>query len=269
MFRFTYPETKNAYVVIDAFDKGSYVKSDSEENKIIGYSTKNSGGCWNFFRICHPVRQTVYLYFRREREQHSPDETEVQGNHTGAIISSLTQKGRSFTHVSLLLLSVMSRAELNLKELGQKDSFDQLVTKGKDIWNREMSKSRCWKTIISTICLSIPASIVRCCSHAVFINRRLKDGSYLQPLQRKTLPGYMFTDHRLLGYVHFVCSPFLNLMYHVHESERCKEGLVSMRTPEKRIPSGMGKSRTPWLYGKSANSACMVASAPISELAWM
>ena len=27
MFRFTYPETKNAYVIVDAFDKGSYVLS--------------------------------------------------------------------------------------------------------------------------------------------------------------------------------------------------------------------------------------------------
>ena len=44
MFRFTYPETKNAYVIVDAFDKGSYVKVIPEENKIIGYSTKNSGG---------------------------------------------------------------------------------------------------------------------------------------------------------------------------------------------------------------------------------
>lgn len=44
MFRFTYPETKNAYVILDAFDKGSYVKVIPEENKIIGYSTRNSGG---------------------------------------------------------------------------------------------------------------------------------------------------------------------------------------------------------------------------------
>ncbi len=40
MFRFTYPETKNSYVIVDAFDKGSYVKVIPEENKIIGYSTK-------------------------------------------------------------------------------------------------------------------------------------------------------------------------------------------------------------------------------------
>ena len=48
---FTYPETKNAYVVIDAFDKGSYVKVIPEENKIIGYSTKNRAECRRTSRI--------------------------------------------------------------------------------------------------------------------------------------------------------------------------------------------------------------------------
>ena len=31
-------------VVVDAFDKGSYIKVIPEENKVIGYTTKNSGG---------------------------------------------------------------------------------------------------------------------------------------------------------------------------------------------------------------------------------
>lgn len=43
-FRFTFPETKKAYIVIDAFDKGSYIKVLPAERKIIGYSTKNTGG---------------------------------------------------------------------------------------------------------------------------------------------------------------------------------------------------------------------------------
>ena len=43
-FRFTFPETKDAYIVIDAFDRGSYVKVIPEENKIVGYTTRNSGG---------------------------------------------------------------------------------------------------------------------------------------------------------------------------------------------------------------------------------
>src|SRR5690606_16968765 len=43
-FRFTFPKTDEAYIVVDAFDNGSYIKILPEENKIIGYTTKNSGG---------------------------------------------------------------------------------------------------------------------------------------------------------------------------------------------------------------------------------
>src|SRR5688500_7203860 len=44
MFRFTFPKTDHSYVTIDAFDKGSSIKVIPEERKIIGYTTKNSGG---------------------------------------------------------------------------------------------------------------------------------------------------------------------------------------------------------------------------------
>ena len=44
MFRFTFPQNANSYVLLDAFDKGSYVKIIPNENKIMGFTTKNSGG---------------------------------------------------------------------------------------------------------------------------------------------------------------------------------------------------------------------------------
>ena len=50
MFRFTFPETKDAFVVTDAFDRGSYVKIIPEENKIVGYTTRNSGGVPDNFK---------------------------------------------------------------------------------------------------------------------------------------------------------------------------------------------------------------------------
>ena len=50
MFRFTFPESDNSYVIVDAFDRGSYVKIIPEENKIIGYTTRNSGGVPQNFR---------------------------------------------------------------------------------------------------------------------------------------------------------------------------------------------------------------------------
>src|ERR1700761_758364 len=39
-FRFTYPKTDSSYIVIDAFDRASYVKILPKEQKIIGYSTR-------------------------------------------------------------------------------------------------------------------------------------------------------------------------------------------------------------------------------------
>ena len=42
VMRFTYPETSEARIVVDAFDNGSFVKVSG--NKIMGYTTKNSGG---------------------------------------------------------------------------------------------------------------------------------------------------------------------------------------------------------------------------------
>lgn len=42
--RFTYPQTDHAYVVIDAFDRGSYVKILPAQQMVIGYTTRNSGG---------------------------------------------------------------------------------------------------------------------------------------------------------------------------------------------------------------------------------
>ena len=44
IFRFTFPETDSANVLVDAFDRGSAVEIIPEKNAIIGYTTRNSGG---------------------------------------------------------------------------------------------------------------------------------------------------------------------------------------------------------------------------------
>src|ERR1700710_40141 len=43
-FRFTYQKNDSSYIVIDAFDKGSFVKIIPDQNKIIGYSSKYARG---------------------------------------------------------------------------------------------------------------------------------------------------------------------------------------------------------------------------------
>ena len=49
MFRFTFPEN-DSYIVVDAFDCGSSIRIIPEENKIIGYTTRNSGGVPDNFK---------------------------------------------------------------------------------------------------------------------------------------------------------------------------------------------------------------------------
>ena len=94
MFRFTYPETKNAYVIVDAFDKGSYVKVIPEENKIIGYSTKNSGGVPENFKNYFVIQFDKPFTFVSTVFENNilPNETEAKGNHTGAVIGFATKK---------------------------------------------------------------------------------------------------------------------------------------------------------------------------------
>ena len=43
-FRFTFPKTDSSYVVVDALNKGSYIKIIPAERKIIGYTTKYARG---------------------------------------------------------------------------------------------------------------------------------------------------------------------------------------------------------------------------------
>ena len=50
MFRLTFPKSDSSFVVVDAFDKGSSVTILPGENKIVGYTTKNSGGVPDNFK---------------------------------------------------------------------------------------------------------------------------------------------------------------------------------------------------------------------------
>ena len=95
MFRFTFPENEHSYVVIDALDKGSYVKVLPEERKIIGYSTKNSGGVpenfKNYFVIEFDKPFTYTATFADKALKEGAKEQ--QADHVGAVIGFQTKKG--------------------------------------------------------------------------------------------------------------------------------------------------------------------------------
>lgn len=54
--RFTFPESDESGVVIDAFDRGSYIRVMHDKRTVVGYTTRNSGGVPDNFKNWFIVR---------------------------------------------------------------------------------------------------------------------------------------------------------------------------------------------------------------------
>ncbi|RYZ47769.1 MAG: glycoside hydrolase family 92 protein, partial [Chitinophagaceae bacterium] len=141
-FRFTYPKTDSAYLLLDAFDRGSSVTILPQQKKIIGYTTRNSGGVpqnfRNYFVIYLDKPFTTTYQFRDSVL--AKGSGEFTGNHAGAVIGFATQKGEKIgLRVASSFISY-EQAELNLqRELGR-DNFETTKAKAKAAWNKELSK---------------------------------------------------------------------------------------------------------------------------------
>src|SRR6195952_3086525 len=141
-FRMTFPESDSSHILIDAFDKGSYIKIIPGERKIIGYSTKNSGAVTdnfkNFFVIY--IDKPFELASVWHDKQTGDGELEYTGDHAGAVISFKTKKGEQVhLRVASSFISI-EQAELNLKREIGSDSFAQTEQKAKATWNKTLSR---------------------------------------------------------------------------------------------------------------------------------
>ena len=115
LFRFTFPETELAYVVVDAFDRGSSVRIIPGENKVVGYSTRNSGG------VPAGFRNYFVMVFDRPFEYQATfadsvlteNVLEQTAGHAGAVVGFRTAKGEQ-VHVRVASSFISpEQAELN------------------------------------------------------------------------------------------------------------------------------------------------------------
>ena len=121
---------------MDAFDKGSYIKVIPEENKIIGYTTRNSGGVPENFKNYFIIEFDKPFTYKATVANGNLQEnvTEQTTEHAGAIIGFQTHKGEQVhARIASSFIS-FEQAALNMKELG-KDNIEQLAKKGKEAWN--------------------------------------------------------------------------------------------------------------------------------------
>ena len=148
-FRFTFPESAASGVVIDAFDKGSYIKVLKESNTVIGYTTKNSGGVpenfknWFVVKFDKPIESfTLYdgksVVMTSDGKSLEPS-SEIKGNHAIAVVKFRTVRDEQ---VNLSVASSFiseKQAYTNLKEVASKD-FDTVLNEAKTRWNNVLGK---------------------------------------------------------------------------------------------------------------------------------
>lgn len=227
MFRFTFPENDHSYIVVDAFDQGSYIKIIPEENRIIGYTTRNSGGVPENFKNYFVIEFDKPFTYRATVIDTNLKENvnEQKANHTGAIIGFSTRKGET-VHARIASSFISpEQAVINLKELNN-DSFETLTAKGKDAWENVLGRIE-----VEGGTLDQYRTFYSCLYRSLLFPRKFYEldangnAIHYSPYNGQVLPGYMYTDTGFWDT--FRCLfPLLNLMYPSANKE-IQEGLIN------------------------------------------
>lgn len=259
LFRFTFPENDHSYIVVDAMDKGSYIKIIPEENKIMGYTTKNSGGVpenfKNYFIIEFDKPFTYEATFADATLKEGVKEQTA--DHTGAVIGFKTRKGEIVhARVASSFIS-FDQAALNMQELGN-DNFDTLVQKGKAAWNDVLSKIE-----VEGGSLDEFRTFYSCMYRSLLFPRKFYEIDaagqvvHYSPYNGEVLPGYMFTDTGFWDTFRALF-PFLNLMYPTMSREM-QEGLINVYKESGFFPEWASPGHRGCMVGN--NSASILVDA--------
>ena len=238
MFQFTFPEA-DSYVNVDAYDRNSHIQIIPAENKIVGYTTRNSGGVpenfKNYFVVVFDKPFTYTATYSNDVQPEKKDGTvpvtikegqlEQTNFHTGAIIGFKTKKGE-LVHAKVASSFISpEQAEINLKELGT-DSFETLKAKGKAIWDNMLGRIEVEGGDLDQV-----RTFYSCLYRSLLFPRKFyeKDATgkivHYSPYNGQIEDGYMFTDAGFWDV--FRCLfPLLNMMYPSLNKE-IQEGLIN------------------------------------------
>ena len=262
--RFTYPENDKSFVVVDAFDKGSYVKILPEKQMIVGYTTKNSGGVPDNFKNYFVVKFDKPFTYKAAVADGTVGEgnTEATCNHAGAIIGFQTKRGEV---VNVQVASSFISEEQALRNLGElKDGcFDRIKAEGRKTWNDVLGKIE-----IEDQNIDHKRTFYSCLYRSVLFPRSFFEYDaqgkvvHYSPYNGKVLPGYMFTDTGFWDT--FRCLfPLLNVMY-PSMNTKMQEGLVNAYKESGFLPEWASPGHRGCMVGN--NSASIVADAYLKGL---
>ena len=257
-FKFTFPQTDSAFVVIDAFDRGSAVEIIPSKKKIKGYTTRNSGGVPKNFKNYFVIEfDKAFELTKTFTDSTLTDQLKMTSNHAGAVIGFKTKKGEVVNARVASSFISYDQAELNLKEIGD-DDFESLRKKGEAVWNKELSRIE-----IEGGTPEQTGVFYTCLYRSLLFPRKFFEYDangkvmHYSPYNGEVLPGYMFTDTGFWDTFRSLF-PFLNLMY-PELNAQMQEGLSNAYTESGWLPEWASPGLRNVMVGN--NSASVVAEA--------
>ena len=259
-FRFTFPESDQAHVLIDAFNEGSMVKISKAEKKITGYCRNNSSGVpenfHNYFVIIFDKEFSEIATWKDSIL--SQGSNEAEGKHVMAILSFKTKKGEQ-VHARIASSFISpEQAQLNLdREIG-KFTFDQTKANAEAAWNKELTRTKAEggtvdqnRTFYTALyrTMLFPRKF-----YELDANNKVV---HYSPYNGKVLPGYMFTDNGFWDTFRAVF-PYFTLM-HPTLSSHLMEGLVNTYNESGWLPEWASPGHRDCMIG--SNSAVNIADA--------
>lgn len=264
-FRFTFPQTDSAFIVLDAFNKGSMVQILPAQRRIVGYCRNNNGGVPDNFRNYFVLEfdRDFDLSYTWSDSVLMKQKLTLEGDHVGAVIGFKTGKGE-LVHVKVASSFISpEQAALNLqREIGN-DGFEQTRSKAHAAWQKELSR-----IVVEDENMDNIRTFYSCLYRVLLFPRKFYEidpgGAivHYSPYNGKVLPGYLFTDNGFWDTFRAVF-PFFTLMYPELNSQ-IMQGLVNTYQESGWLPEWASPGHRDCMIG--SNSASLIADSYIKGI---
>ena len=256
---FTYPESATSGIIIDAYDGGSYIKVLPQENAVVGYTTKNSGGVPENFRNWFVVKfdKPIEDYQVYAGPDQAVEGDSHEGPHALASVKFSTVRGEQVNMKAASSFISLEQAWLNFREVDGK-TFAQVKQAAKDRWNEVLGRIQVgggteeqYRTFYSCLYRStlFPRKFYE-------IDAQGKPVHY-SPYNGQVCDGYLYTDTGFWDTFRALF-PLLNLVYPSVNRE-IQQGLANIARENDFLPEWSSPGHRDCMVGN--NSASVVADA--------
>ena len=260
VFRFTFPESDESGVVVDAFDRGSAVKV-LDDRTVAGYTTRNSSGVPENFHNWFVVRFSEPFVAAECRVDGKSVEaaagTAVEGGHAMLKLRFKTVRGQQITACAASSFISEAQALQNLKEVGDGD-FDRVKAAAQDRWDDILGRIEVgggseeqYRTFYS--CLYRATLFPRMFYEVTADGRTV----HYSPYNGQICDGYMYTDTGFWDTFRSLF-PLLNLVY-PSENAKMQAGLANTYRESGFLPEWASPGHRGCMVGN--NSASVVSDA--------